>query len=74
MRSLVNLIAILTLTTVTIAQERPRPASQTQQSDTESLVQLEKELFKAHWMSDPEVVGLTNKVLADDWVNLDHRH
>jgi hypothetical protein len=41
------------------------------QSDSESLVQLEQDFFKAHWMSDPEVVGLADRVLADDWVNLE---
>ena len=67
MRLLVNLIVILTLTAVTVAQERPRSASETQQSDTESLIQLEKDLFRAKMTSDPEVIG---KVLADDWVNI----
>jgi hypothetical protein len=71
MRPLVNLIVILTFTTLTVAQERPPSASKTQQSDTESLIQLEKSLFKAHWTSDPGVVGLADKVLADDWVNLE---
>lgn len=71
MRPLVNLIVILALTTVTVRQERPRSAPETQQPDTESLVQLEKDLFKARWTSDPEVVGLAGKVLADDWVNLE---
>jgi len=32
----------------------------------ESLVQIEKDLFKAKTTSDPELIG---KFLADDWVN-----
>jgi hypothetical protein len=71
MRPLVNLIVIFTLTAVTVAQERPRSTSETQQSDTESLLRLERDLFKAHWTSDPEVVGLADQALADDWVNLE---
>lgn len=45
--------------------------TETQHSDTESIVQIEKDLFKAQAMGDPEVVGLAGKVLADDWVNLE---
>ena len=71
MRPLVNIMVLLTLATVTVTQERPSSASETQQSDTESLVQLEKELFKAHWTSDPELVALVDKAYADDWVNLE---
>ena len=71
MRPLVNIMVLLTLATVTVTQERPSSASETQQSDTESLVQLEKELFKAHWTSDPELAALVDKVYADDWVNLE---
>ena len=71
MRPLVNIMVLLTLAAVTVTQELSSSASETQQSDTESLVQLEKELFKAHWMGDPEVVSLVDKVYADDWVNLE---
>lgn len=45
--------------------------TETQRSDTESLIQIEKDLFKAHWTSDPEVVEMVDKVFADDWVNLE---
>ena len=71
MRPLVNIMVILVFTTVTVAQERPRSVSEIQQSDTELLVQLEKDLFKAHWTSDPGLVSLADKVFADDWVNLE---
>jgi hypothetical protein len=71
MRFLVNLVVILILAMLTVAQQLPRSTSQTQQSDTESLVQLEKDLFKAHWTNDPEVVSLADKVFANDWVNLE---
>ena len=71
MRPLVNIIVLLTLAAVTVTQERPSVASETQQSDTESLVQLENQLFKAHWTGDPAVVSLVDKVYADDWVNLE---
>ena len=45
--------------------------TETQHSDSESLIQIEKDLFKAHWTSDPEVVEMVDKVFADDWVNLE---
>jgi hypothetical protein len=45
--------------------------TETQHPDLESLIQIEKDLFKARWTSDPEVVGLADKVLADDWANLE---
>jgi hypothetical protein len=45
--------------------------TEARRSDTESVIQIEKDLFKAHWTNDPEVVGLADKVLADDWVNLE---
>ncbi len=69
MRLLVNPIMILILTIVIVAQTGAAPATggtETQHSDTESLVQIEKDLFKAKMTTDPEVIG---KVLADDWVN-----
>ena len=68
---LVNLIVILSLTAVTVAQERPRSASETQHSDTETLIQIEKDLFKVKLTKDPEAVETVGKVLADDWVNLE---
>ena len=67
MRPLVNIMVILVFTTVTVAQERPRSVSEIQQSDTELLVQLEKDFFKAHWTSDPELIGVADRVLADDF-------
>jgi ketosteroid isomerase-like protein len=42
--------------------------AQTQHSDTESLTQIEKDLFKVKMTRDPDVIG---KVVADDWVNLE---
>lgn len=45
--------------------------TETQHSDSESLIQIEKDLFKARWTSDPEVVEMVDKVFADDWVNLE---
>lgn len=45
--------------------------TEAQHSDSESLIQIEKHLFKAHWTSDPEVVEMVDKVFADDWVNLE---
>ena len=45
--------------------------TETQHSDSESLIQIEKDLFKAHWTNDPEVVEMVDKVFADDWVNLE---
>ena len=69
MRPLANSIAILILTAVIFAQTGPAPATSAtkmQHSDTESLVQIEKDLLKAKLTSDPEAIG---KFLADDWVN-----
>ena len=45
--------------------------TETQHSDTESLIQIEKDLFKAKMTKDSEAVGVVGKVLADDWVNLE---
>ncbi|HEX2662168.1 MAG TPA: nuclear transport factor 2 family protein [Candidatus Acidoferrum sp.] len=45
--------------------------TEAQHSDSESLIQIEKDLFKAHWTSNPEVVEMVDKVFADDWVNLE---
>ena len=77
----VSLIVIMTLSVVAVALERPSstPAKQatarggtvTQQSDTELVVQAEKDLLKVKITSDPEVVEAVGKVLADDWVNLE---
>jgi hypothetical protein len=67
MRLLVNSIAILILTAVTVARTGQAPGgTKTQHSDTESIVQIEKDLFKAKMTSDPEVIG---KLAANDWVN-----
>lgn len=81
MRLSLDVIVILTISLVAVALERPSsaPAKQvaahvgtvTQQSDTQLLVQIEKDLFKAHMTSAPEVVEVVGKVLADDWVNLE---
>ena len=68
---LVNLIVILTLTTVTVAQERPRSSSEAQHSDTEMIIQIEKDLLNVRLTRDPEAVEAVGKVVADDWVNLE---
>ena len=77
----VSLIVILTLSVMAVALEHPdsAPAKQAtarggtvaQQSDTEVLIQIEKDLLKVHMTSDPEVVEMVDKVFADDWVNLE---
>jgi hypothetical protein len=61
---------------VDVAQERPRSTPGTSltnargteppQTDTQSVVQIETDLFRAKMTSDPIVIG---KVLAADWVN-----
>jgi Domain of unknown function (DUF4440) len=78
MRLSLDAIVILTLSVVAVALERPSstPAKQAiahvgtvtqRRSDTEMLVQMENDLFRAKVTSDPEVIG---KFLADDWVNI----
>ena len=81
MRLSLDVIVILTISLVAVELERPSsaPAMQvdahigaaTQRSDTELLVQVEKDLFKVRMTSSPEVVEVAGKVLADDWVNLE---
>jgi hypothetical protein len=71
MRSLVNLTVIFILTTVTVAQERPRSGAEAQHSDTETVIQIEKDLLRVRLTTDPEAVEAVGKVLADDWVNLE---
>jgi ketosteroid isomerase-like protein len=67
MRLLVNSIAILIFTVVTGARTGQAPGgTKTQRSATESIVQIEKDLFKAKMTSDPEMI---DKFVADDWVN-----
>jgi len=57
----------LLLTVVTVARTGQAPGgTRTHHSDTESIVQIEKALFKAKMTSDPEVI---RKFVADDWVN-----
>jgi ketosteroid isomerase-like protein len=67
MRLLVSSIAILIFTVVTVARTGQAPGgTKTQHSDLESIVQIEKALFKAKMTSDSEVI---RKFVADDWVN-----
>ena len=42
-----------------------------QHSDTETILQMEKDLLKVKLTRDPEAVEAVGKVLADDWVNLE---
>ena len=42
-----------------------------QHSDTETIIQMEKDLLKVRLTRDPEAVEAVGKVLADDWVNLE---
>ena len=77
MRLSLGVIVILTISLVAVALERPSstPAKEatarswavTQQSDTELLVQIEKDLFRAKMTSNPDVI---EKFLSDDWVNI----
>ena len=77
MRLSLDVIVILTISLVAVALERPSsaPAKQvaahvgtaTQHSDTELLVQMEKDLFQAKMTSNPDVI---EKFVSDDWVNI----
>jgi len=68
MRLLVNSIAILILTVVTVARTGQAPGeTKTQQSDSELLVQMEKDLFQAKMTTNPDVI---ERFLSDDWVNV----
>ncbi len=49
---------------VAFAQATPASSPQT---DTQSIIQTETDLFTAKMNSDPEVIG---RALADDWVNM----
>jgi ketosteroid isomerase-like protein len=77
MRLSFDVIVILTISLVAVALERPSsaPAKQvaahvgtaTEHSDTELLVQMEKDLFQAKMTTNPDVI---EKFLSDDWVNI----
>jgi ketosteroid isomerase-like protein len=77
MRFSLDVIVILTISLVAVAVERlnSAPAKQvaaqvataTQHSDTELLVQMEKDLFQAKMGTNPDVI---DKFLSDDWVNI----
>ena len=77
MRLSLDVIVILSISLVAVALERPSstPAKQgtaqvgtaTQHSDTELLVQMEKDLFRAKMTANPDVV---DKFVSDDWVNI----
>lgn len=45
--------------------------TETQHSDTETIIQIEKDLLKVRMTRDPEAVEVVGKILADDWVNLE---
>jgi len=77
MRLSLDVLVILTISLVAVALERPNstPAKEatargeavTQQSDTELLGQIEKDLFRAKMTSNPDTI---EKFLSDDWVNI----
>ena len=48
--------------------------TETQHSDTETIIQMEKDLLEVRLTRDPEAVEAVGKVLADDWVNLEPDH
>jgi len=59
MRLLVNSIAILILTVVTVARTGQAPGgTKTHHSDSELLVQLEKDLFQAKMTTNPDVISI----------------
>ena len=75
MRISLDVIVILTVSLVALERPGSAPAKQvtplvgtvTQQSDTELLVQMEKDLFRAKMTANPDVI---DKFVSDDWVNI----
>jgi hypothetical protein len=63
MRLLVSSIAILTLPVVTVARTGQAPGeTKTHQSDSELLVQMEKDLFQAKMTTNPDVIVSVNLI------------